>query len=89
MKSKSVISISAGNLHLDIAHATGGSIARFYSKEKAETIEWMRPASPEGLAAGDPLMMSSFPLVPFSGRVRDGRFVFAGRHITLPRNFGS
>jgi aldose 1-epimerase len=89
MKSKSVISISAGNLHLDIAPATGGSIARFYSKEKAETIEWMRPASPEGLAAGDPLMMSSFPLVPFSGRVRDGRFVFAGRHITLPRNFGS
>jgi aldose 1-epimerase len=89
MKSKPVISISAGNLHLDVAPATGGSIARFYTKEKGETIEWMRPASAEGLAAGDPQMMASFPLVPFSGRVRDGRFVFAGRHITLPRNFGN
>ena len=89
MKTNPVISISAGALHLDIAPAIGGSIARFYSKEKNQIVEWMRPASPEALAEGNPLMMASFPLVPFNGRVRDGRFVFAGRQISLTRNFGS
>jgi aldose 1-epimerase len=89
MNTHPVISISAGALHLDIAPGIGGSIARFYSKEKGHTVEWMRPASPEGLAEGNPQMMACFPLVPFSGRVRDGRFVFAGRHISLPRNFGN
>jgi aldose 1-epimerase len=89
MKDKPVISISAGALHLDIAPQIGGSIARFYSKDKGQTVEWMRPAGAEGLAEGNPQMMASFPLVPFSGRVRDGRFVFAGRHIALPRNFGN
>jgi aldose 1-epimerase len=84
-----VIGISAGALHLDIAPAIGGSIARFCSKEKGRIIEWMRPASAEGLEQGIAQEMSSFPLVPFSGRVRDGRFVFGGRHISLERNFGN
>ena len=89
MKTKPVISISAGTLHVDIAPGIGGSIARFYSKDKAQSVEWMRPASAEGFAESNPQMMASFPLVPFSGRVREGRFVFAGRHIALPRNFGN
>ncbi|MEO8163951.1 MAG: aldose 1-epimerase, partial [Betaproteobacteria bacterium] len=89
MKNNSLISISAGPLHLDIAPDIGGSIARFYSKDKGQSVEWMRPASAEGIAEANPQMMASFPLVPFSGRVRDGRFVFAGRHINLPRNFGN
>ncbi len=89
MKNNSLIDISAGSLHLSIAPAIGGSIARFYSKEKGQSIEWMRPASAEGIAEANPQLMASFPLIPFSGRVRDGRFVFAGRHISLPRNFGN
>ena len=89
MKTSPLISICAGHLHVDIAPEIGGSIARFYSREKNRTVEWMRPASSEGLAQGNPQMMASFPLVPFSGRVRDARFVFAGRHISLQRNFGS
>ncbi len=89
MKDKAVISICAGALHLDIAPSIGGSITRFYSKEKGNIVEWLRPASAEGLEQGSPQMMSSFPLVPFSGRVRDGRFVFGGRHISLTRNFGN
>ncbi|MEO8156353.1 MAG: aldose 1-epimerase [Betaproteobacteria bacterium] len=89
MNDKAVISISAGALHLEIAPSIGGSIARFYSKEKGPSVEWLRPASAEGLAQGNPQMMSSFPLVPFSGRVRDGRFVFGGRHISLVHNFGN
>lgn len=89
MKNKPVISISAGPLHLDIAPGIGGSIARFYSKEKAQILEWMRPATPDAIAEGNSQMMASFPMVPFCGRVREGRFIFAGRQISLPRNFGN
>src|SRR5882724_3781187 len=64
MKKDPVISISAGALHLDIAPGIGGSIARFYGKEKHQTIEWIRPASAEALAEGNPRLMASFPLAP-------------------------
>ena len=88
MNQDPIINISAGALHLDIAPGIGGSIARFYTEKNSQTVEWMRPASCEGLAQRNPQMMASFPLVPFSGRVRDGHFTFAGRDISLPRNFG-
>jgi aldose 1-epimerase len=89
MNDKPVISIAAGTLHLDLAPGVGGSISRFYSKDKGPGVEWMRPAGAEAIEQGDPQRMASFPLVPFSGRVRDARFVFAGRHISLARNFGN
>jgi len=89
MNDKPVISIAAGTLHLDLAPGVGGSISRFYSKDKGQGVEWMRPAGAEAIEQGDPQRMASFPLVPFSGRVRDARFVFAGRHISLARNFGN
>ena len=33
-----------------------------------------------------PIYWGSFPMVPFSGRIRDGVFEFDGRRIELPRN---
>jgi aldose 1-epimerase len=33
--------------------------------------------------------LGSFPLVPFSNRIRDGRFDFAGRRHQLPRSFAA
>jgi aldose 1-epimerase len=35
-----------------------------------------------------PLEFGCFPLVPYSNRIRDGRFQFAGQAIQLPLNFG-
>ncbi len=51
-------------------------------------LDWLRPAGPAALAQGDPRGTACFPLVPYSNRIRDGRFVFEGREIRLPRNFG-
>jgi aldose 1-epimerase len=31
--------------------------------------------------------MACFPLVPFSGRIREGRFAFQGQQVALPLNF--
>jgi aldose 1-epimerase len=45
----------------------------------------LRPARPGEV---DPLKFACFPLVPYSNRIRDGRFNFAGQTIQLPLNFG-
>jgi len=76
-----------GATALTVAPDAGGSIARFWSERGGRTIEWLRPASAAALTRRMPLDLSSFPLVPYSGRIRDGRFRFGGREIVLPLNF--
>ena len=82
-----IITLQAGATQLAIAPAAGGSIARFWQEHNGRTIEWMRPAPPAAARRRMPLAMSSFPLVPYSGRIRDGRFSFQGRNVVLPLNF--
>lgn len=41
---------------------------------------------PEPGEAPDPLMWGCFPMVPFAGRVRGGRFVWGGRLVEMPQN---
>lgn len=75
-----------GELRLDLAPAVGGAIAGFYSDRSAKRYDWLRPASRQALQARDPEGMASFPLIPFSNRIRDGRFHFQGRDVALPLN---
>lgn len=84
------ILLHAGDLTLGVCPDGGGSIARFTWTRDGQTIALMRPANAAALAraeAGDPRDMASFPLVPFSGRINQGRFTFEGREIRLPPNF--
>lgn len=82
------ITISDGDTSLTLAPSIGGSITRYWSENRrGETFEWMRPASDQDLADGELRGMSSFPLVPFSNRIREGRFTFQGRDVALPLNF--
>ncbi len=82
-----VIELRAGSTRLAVAPEIGGSITRYVSERGGRTLEWMRPASPDALAARSAGGMSSFPLVPFSNRIRDARFRFRGRGVQLPQNF--
>ncbi|WP_448187830.1 aldose 1-epimerase [Azospirillum sp. sgz301742] len=84
-----VVTISAGTLTLDVAPQVGGSIARFSSLRDGRRIDWLRPATPEALAARDPLGMASFPLIPYCNRIRDGRFSFDGVDVQLPANYAA
>ena len=36
----------------------------------------------------DPVMWGCYPMVPFAGRIRDGKFNFDGHHYAIPTNFG-
>jgi aldose 1-epimerase len=76
--------LRAGNRRALIAPQIGGAIAAFYDLgERDERIHWLRPASPEALAARNPLGMASFPLLPYCNRLRDARFVFNGETVDL------
>lgn len=81
------ITLRAGSLGLVIAPEAGGSVARFWSARAGRVIDWFRPAAAADIARRDPLRMSCFPLVPFSGLVRDATFRIGDKTVELPRNW--
>ena len=85
-KSSTLISLSHGELHAQLAPTVGGSIASFHSQRGAARIDWLRPASDAALRAGAPLSMGSFPLLPWCNRIRDGIAAKVARPIAMPPN---
>jgi aldose 1-epimerase len=79
-----LLSLRSGRLGLDLAPQAGGSIARFTADD---SIDLLRPTPPEAIASGRGNNASCYPLVPFSGRIADGRFTFEGSEITVPSNW--
>jgi aldose 1-epimerase len=77
------ISLASGSLELLIAPQVGGSIARFDFVSGGKKTSIFRGS--EGVPRSS-LETGSFPLVPYSNRIRDGRFSFRGREIIIPRN---
>ena len=82
-----LVELRAGPAVLNVSPAAGGSITRFASRHEDRTLEWMRPALPDAVQNRSAGSTSSFPLVPFSNRIRDAAFRFRGRVIQLPQNF--
>jgi aldose 1-epimerase len=74
------VTLRSGPLGVVLAPAVGGAIVRFWSEGPRAALDFMRPAPPDGQ---DPWSMASFPLVPWSNRIRDGQFVFGGHAVTL------
>jgi aldose 1-epimerase len=70
-----------------VAPKAGGAITRYARLREGETLDLLRPALANAVANRVPTDMSCFPLVPFSNRIRDGRFTFNGRDIQLVPNF--
>jgi aldose 1-epimerase len=81
------LTLRSGNALLAIIPEVGGCITRYCLKTEEQVLELMRPATQAGLAAADPLEMSCFPLIPFSNRIRNGRFSFQGKQIKMSPNF--
>ncbi len=85
-QSTAVIDLHAGRARLGVAPAIGGSIAHYRWVDGERTLDWLRPAVDADIAAGTADRLACFPLVPFSNRIRAGRFTFGGRSIRLPLN---
>lgn len=75
--------LRAGESTLRVVPETGGSAAGWTWRG----LPVMRPVSEADLAAGTPLRLGAYPLIPFSGRIADGRFVWKRQTIQLPPNF--
>nr|WP_263486478.1 hypothetical protein [Mesorhizobium sp. ESP6-5] len=80
-----LVSISDGIATVEIAPAAGGALASYRWWRDGSAVDWLRAAHPAAIGRGDAGAMACFPLVPYSNRIRNGRFEFAGRPIQLPR----
>ena len=75
--------LASGKLQLVLAPEVGGSIGRFDYLGGEGRVPILRGA--EGVPARV-LDAASFPLVPYSNRIRGGRFRFRGRELTIAPN---
>src|SRR5260370_1323779 len=81
-----LITLRADGAGLTVAPAVGGAVTRYWLERDGTTWEWLRPTPPEALRDVFPYRTAAFPLVPYSNRIRQGRFAFRGRAVTLPLN---
>jgi len=79
-----VLRLRSGRASAQVAPWIGGAIAAYSWEVDGRQLDWLRPTSDDALIEGSPENVSCFPLVPFSNRVRGGRFCFDGRTISLP-----
>ncbi len=68
------LELRAGESHLIVSASDGGRIASL-------TVAGQEVIVTEG---ADPLVWGCYPMVPFAGRIRDGRFTYRGRTVSLP-----
>ncbi len=73
--------LRAGALEVALAPEAGGRIAQL----RYEGVDWLVGAEEGGQAA---IAWGCYPMVPWAGRIRRGRFPFDGRDYLLPATFG-
>jgi aldose 1-epimerase len=77
-----LLTIGAGALEVDIAAEAGGRIAQV----RFEGVEQLVGHGGDGADAA--IAWGCYPMVPWCGRIRGGRFGFDGRSFRLPVNLG-
>lgn len=78
-----MLTIASGNATCTLYPELGGSLGGWTVAGQ----NMLRAADAVAVASGNPLNMSSFPLVPYSNRIGYGRFEWDGQTIELTRNF--
>jgi aldose 1-epimerase len=79
-----LITLRAAGAGLVLAPAVGGAVVRYWIERRAVPFELLRRwATPQRV---DPFGSAAFGLVPYSNRIRAGRFSFQGREVSLPLN---
>ena len=81
-----VITLRAERARAGVAPGIGGSLTHYHWIDGSLRHDWLRPAASADLAARTADRLASFPLVPFSNRIRAGQFTFRGQAVELPLN---
>lgn len=76
-----LIRLACGPLAVDIAPAAGGRIGQI----ARNGVEWLVGYSERNAAM---IAWGCYPMLPWAGRIRRGRFAFEGRAYQLPLNLG-
>ena len=82
----SLLTLTAGDLLLDLAPEVGGSVAEFRMRRPDGLINLMRSMPEKALADRNAGAASMFPMVPFANRIIGNRFDFEGRTYQLQPN---
>ena len=78
------IDLGAGDLAVSLVPGVGGAIAGF----SRAGVPIFRQTPPEALVAGRAGLCGSYAMIPYSNRIADAAFAFAGTSYQLARNFG-
>jgi aldose 1-epimerase len=81
-----LVTLRSGPLGVEVSPDVGGSITRFWLERGREAVDLFRPATADAVAGRDPRGMACFPLVPYSNRIRGGRFSFRDQVVRLAAN---
>ena len=81
-----LITLRAGRAGLVLAPAAGGSVVRYWIDRDAASWDVLRPWSSPRFDDDVFESAAAFALVPYSNRIRAGRFSFQGRDVVLPLN---
>jgi len=76
-----LITLRAGDAAVQLAPEAGGAVTRYWLERGGVPHEWLRPTPAGSLRAGNSARAAAFPLVPYSNRIREGRFSFRGRAV--------
>jgi aldose 1-epimerase len=79
-----IVTLKCGPSRVDVAPRLGGAILGYWMAEEGERTHWLTPRATSPIPGFGDCPMVSFPLVPYSNRIRDGRFAFRGRTIAQP-----
>jgi len=82
VKSSGVLALRHGDYELELCPEGGGCMTAF----RYRGLDVMRPATEAYWQHLEPREAASFPLVPYSNRIADGRFSYGGRDYQLPLN---
>ncbi|MFV9474054.1 aldose 1-epimerase [Advenella sp. RU8] len=78
------LELKTGDARLVVAPHIGGAIVAYKHVLADREYHWLRPVDPIHVQNANVSEMASFPLVPWAGRIRDGRFEYQGRKVHYP-----
>jgi aldose 1-epimerase len=87
MGDSAIVEIEKDGQRAAIAPSHGGSLASYSAEIGSRRVDLLRDTGAV-TAERSILDFASFPLVPYSGRIRESRFSFGGHTVELPLNFG-
>jgi aldose 1-epimerase len=82
----SLLTLTAGDLVVDLAPEIGGSVASFRTHRAGNVVNLMRPMSEEAKASRHPGGAAMFPMVPYANRIAGNRFDFDGHTYQFKQN---